>query len=129
MKTFLVRGSLIVAAIATVLFVAPTNRVQAALPLPKMDNGMDGFGGFITNVTPCICADIGALITVSGPFGGDYLYSFTHPPKVKIGSFFMIGGPVLGAVKGSGSCGTRIDRGCKDKKSGKTITYLGGLLQ
>lgn len=102
--------------------------VQRALPRIEGTN-QNGFGGFITKVTPCICDTIGMLITITGPFGGDFIYSFSKPPKIKVGQFFLVGGPVLGGAGGDGSCGTDIDDGdCEDQKKGKVITILGGIL-
>lgn len=102
----------------------------ATLPLPKITGTNDsGFGGFITKVTPCICNTKGFLISISGPYGGDYIFSFSNPPKISVGQFFLIGGPILGGAGGSASCGTDKDAGsCINKKSGKVITILGGIL-
>lgn len=124
------RAAQIVATFFLILGLLPVAPAAAAtLPLPKMDNGMSGFGGFITKVTPCICADLGVLISVAGPFGGDYLFSFSKPPSIKIGSFFSVAGPILGATKGGGTCGTDRSHGdCINKKSGKIITYIGGIM-
>src|SRR5574343_352478 len=84
--------------------------------LPKMEEGGSGFGGIISKITPCICDDLGVMISVAGPFGGDFIYSFSKPPKIKVGSFFMSGGPILGGGDEKMSCGTRIHKGCQDKK-------------
>lgn len=117
-------------AASTVLFVGLFFAFPTSAALPKLVGQQgSGFGGFITKATPCICADIGIMITVAGPFGGNFLISFTDPPKLKIGAFTMVGGPVLGAADGGISCGTDIDDGhCEDKKSGVKVKYLGGLL-
>ncbi len=88
---------------------------------PKIQGELGtGFGGFLVGITPCICADLGLLLSIAGVNGGDYLLSFRKKPKMDIGRI-LIGGPLLGGAEGSGTCGTRIDRGCKDKKSGKVI--------
>ncbi len=94
--------------------------------LPKMEEGGSGFGGIISKITPCICDDLGVMISVAGPFGGDFIYSFTKPPKIKVGSFFMSGGPILGGGDEKMSCGTRIHKGCKDKKGATRLKYVGG---
>lgn len=108
----------------------PTMSLAAVPGLPKLQGVQgSGFGGFITKVTPCICADLGMMITVSGPFGGDFLYSFSKPPQVKVGSFFMVGGPILGGGDKEGACGTKIHRGCTDKKNATILKYVGGIIQ
>ncbi len=122
----------IILAVLCITALTPMIQAQAvARDLPKIaGTNQDGFGGFITKVTPCICRTIGMLITISGPYGGDYIYSFKKPPKIKVGQFFLVGGPVLGGAGGSASCGTDKDHGsCAKKKSGKVITYLGGIFQ
>lgn len=95
---------------------------------PKIQGELGtGFGGFLVKITPCICADLGLLLSIAGLNGGDYLLSFRKKPKMDLGRIF-IGGPLLGGAEGSGTCGRRIHHGCKDKKSGKVIKYIGGLL-
>lgn len=87
------------------------------------------FGGFISGVTPCICDTLGFIIDIAGPFGGSFVYSFTDKPKIHFGSFLSVAGPVLGAAKGSVSCGTDIDHGsCRGRRSGDLLKIIGGVL-
>lgn len=104
--------------------------LQKSAVRPKIEGTNEtGFGGFITEVTPCICKTIGMLIKVSGPYGGSFIYSFSNPPKVKVGQFFLVGGPVLGGAGSGASCGTDLDGGsCINEEDGDVITYLGGIL-
>ncbi len=96
---------------------------------PKMPDGGIGFGGPIVNITSCVCKDLGILITIGGPYGGSYLYSFTNRPNLSVGQIFMSGGFVLGSAKSGGKCGTLSHGSCDGKTTDGIITMIGGLLQ
>lgn len=121
-------------AVLLVLFIAfAITQSRAATPLtlhPKLQGSTDsGFAGIITKITPCICNTLGFLVTISGPFGGDYIYSWRNPPKISAGQFQLAGGPVLGSAGGSAICGAKIERGCTDEKSGGIIKTIGGIMR
>ncbi len=105
-------------------------RVQAGRVAAKLQDGSDGFGGLIVGLTPCICTDLGMLLTIVGANSGTYLFSFSNPPKLKIGPIFITPSPVIGAAKGDGRCGTKISKGsCLNIKAGKIITQIGTPIQ
>jgi hypothetical protein len=101
---------------------------QAGKTKPALPGGGVGFGGFIAGVTSCVCKDIGVLIKIVGPYGGNYLFSFTHRPSFSVGSFFAPGLPVLGSAKSGGSCGTISHGDCDGEDTDGTITMIGGIL-
>ena len=126
-KKFLQQLGIILSLAAIVATAVPFVATAQQKLLPKLEGEAgSGFGGIIGKITPCICDDIGILLTVVGPFGGDFIISFKSPPKINIGSVIK-GGPILGGGDTEKSCGTRIDRGCKDKKSATRIKYIGGM--
>jgi hypothetical protein len=105
-------------------------RIQAGRVAAKLQDGSDGFGGLIVRLTPCICTDLGMLLTIVGANSGDYLFSFSNPPKLKVGPIFLAPSPVIGAAKGDGRCGTKISHGgCINIKAGKVITQIGTPIQ
>jgi len=126
MKYFFVLIGLLVTSIIQPGVGLPVNEAQAALPKLIGESG-SGFGGFITGAEECTCGDLGILITVSGPFGGNFLISFIDPPEIKLGAFTMVGGPVLGATEGGITCGEHTHDGCENKRSGTKVKYLAGI--
>ena len=60
-------------------------------------------------------------------FGGNFLISLTDPPRIELGAFTMIGGPVLGATEGGRTCGTDPRNGCHGKISATRVKYLAGI--
>jgi hypothetical protein len=116
----------LVIGLAVISFANVANSAKAVLPKIEGTN-QSGFAGFITKVTPCVCGTRGVLITAGGSFGGDYIFSFSNPPKIQVGQFFKISGPIIGSAGGSASCGTDLSHGdCRGKKNGKIITSIGG---
>lgn len=94
---------------------------------PKLPGGGLGFGGPVAGVTSCVCKDLGMLIQIGGPYGGNYLFSFTSRPKLSVGSYFKSGGFVLGAAEKTGAkCGVFVAGDCKGETADGTITMIGG---
>jgi hypothetical protein len=124
--TAIILGSVLPAQAATI----SQQRIQVSRVAAKLQDGSDGFGGIIIGITPCICTDLGFLLTIVGANSGDYLFSFSNPPKLKVGPIFVTPSPVIGAAKGDGRCGTKISRGgCINIKAGKVITQIGTPIQ
>ena len=118
----------VITALAVVVLIAVVFKAGAATTKKqslKMEEGGTGFGGMITNITSCICEDLGVMITVKGDNGGDFLFSFKSPPTIKVGQFFSTKNMILGGADKKMTCGTRIDRGCKDKEDVTRIKYVG----
>jgi hypothetical protein len=139
-SSIILSGLAVIAALIAGLHSAPTASAFAFDPLgniipqagktkPRLPNGGIGFGGIIAGIESCTCKDIGMLLKIVGPYGGNYLFSFRRRPSLSAGSFFTGGLPVLGAAQeGGGQCGIPVGKDCKGQDTDGVITMIGGIL-